>query len=198
MPAAIGAKTIQDWLATPEGEHWELIHGELCMTEESYGNSRLAGLIERKIANFLEEHPLGVVERNVAFVFPGIHGTRNGLVPDLCFIPGAELAKVDFRANAQEGVIPELVAEMLSPSTRERDLVDKVEIYRAAGVSEYWIFDLEEETVRIYRFNECLEKPVASLTFDDSLSTPLLPGFELSLPEIQRRLDPRQGLDRTR
>ena len=112
-------------------------------------------------------------------------------MPDLCFLPNEELQKVDPRANAQEGVIPSLVAEMLSPSTRNRDLVDKVEIYREAGVAEYWIFDLDEERVQIHRFGEDRKKPIAIHTFECTLETPLLPGFGLELPAIRRRIDPR-------
>lgn len=189
MPTTtLGPHTVKDWFATPEGKHWELIHGNLVMTEESFGNSRLAWEIGRKIEDYLDSHPSGIVGNNIAFVFPGVQGTENGLVPDLCYIPKSELSKVDSRENAQKGVIPALVAEMLSPSTKEIDLVDKVEIYRAAGVSEYWIFDLEEGSVRIYRFAESPEEPVAVKAFKDTLTTPLFPGFSLELPQVRQAL----------
>ncbi len=189
MPAMIGTKTIQDWLATPEGEHWELIHGNLVMTEETFGNSRLARLVERKIEGYIDTRSSGTVERNIAFSFPGIvDADREGVVPDLCYIPNDQLAKLDAEANVQKDVIPALAVEILSPSTRQIDLVDKVEIYRQAGVSEYWIFDRYQETVRIFRFAEDREHPVAVKSFDDTLTTPLLPGFVLNMPEIREAL----------
>ncbi len=152
MPTTtLGSHTAKDWLSTPEGEHWQLTHGRLILTEETYANSSLAREIEVEMALYLREHPSGVVDRQIAFSFPGMPPSdREGVVPDLYYLPKGELSKIDPRANAQEGVIPALVAEMLSPSTRKIDLVDKVEIYREAGVAEYWIFDLEEENVRIY------------------------------------------------
>ncbi|MDD2677505.1 MAG: Uma2 family endonuclease, partial [Methylacidiphilaceae bacterium] len=70
------------------------------------------------------------------------------------------------------------------------DLVDKVEIYRGAGVREYWIFDRYQETVRIFRFAENAEEPVAVHSFDDTLTTPLLPGFALEMPKIRQALRP--------
>ncbi len=191
MPATtVGPHTVKDWLATPEGEHWELIHGNLVMTEETRGNSKLAGEIEREIGNHLDTHPTGSVERNVAFSFPEIlDADREGVVPDLCYLPNDQMEKLDNEANVQEGVIPALVVEILSPSTKKTDLVDKVGIYREAGIGEYWIFDREEETVRIYRFAENPENPVALHRFDDTLTTPLLPGFSLKLPKIRQALN---------
>jgi Uma2 family endonuclease len=185
----LGSHTVKDWLSTPEGEHWQLIHGRLILTEETYANSSLAREIEVEMALYLREHPSGVVDRQIAFSFPGMAPSdREGVVPDLCYLPKGELSKINPRANAQEGVIPALVAEMLSPSTRKIDLVDKVEIYREAGVAEYWIFNLDEENVRIYQFRENREEPVAIQSFEDTLTTPLLPGFSLNLPRVLRSI----------
>jgi len=190
MPtAAFGPHTVKDWLATPEGEHWELIHGNLILTRETADNSGLAGEIERRIGNYLDQHPLGIVRRGIAFSFPGIMDPdREGVVPDLCYIPNDQLEKWDGEANVQEGVVPALVMEMLSPSTREIDWKDKVEIYHEAGIGEYWIFDRQEESVRIYRFGENREKLVAIMSFEDSITTPLLPGFSLEMPRIRQAL----------
>ncbi|WP_018290127.1 Uma2 family endonuclease [Verrucomicrobium sp. 3C] len=190
MPTTtFGPHTVKDWLATPEDEHWELIHGNLIMTQETAGNSGLAGEIERRIGNYLEQHPLGIVRHGIAFSFPGILAPdREGVVPDLCYIANDQLEKWDEEANVQDGVVPALVLEMLSPSTREIDWKDKVEIYREAGIGEYWIFDRHEESVRIYRFSENREKPVAIMSFEDSIPTPLLPGFSLEMPRIRQAL----------
>ncbi|MDD2676335.1 MAG: Uma2 family endonuclease [Methylacidiphilaceae bacterium] len=187
---AYGPHSIKDWLATPEGEHWELIHGNLVMTEERFDNSRLAAEIERSLGNYLEIHRLGIVAHHIAFRFPGImDADREGIVPDLCYIPNDRLAKVDREANVQARVIPALVVEILSPSTEKSDLVDKVEIYQEAGIREYWILGRREETAWIYRFAENPEKPVAVLSFDDTLTSPLLPGFSLEMPKIRQALE---------
>ncbi len=49
---------------------------------------------------------------------------------------------------------PDLVIEVLSPSTRKKDITIKSEKYRKAGVKEYWMVDLEYERVIAYRFDE--------------------------------------------
>jgi Uma2 family endonuclease len=48
---------------------------------------------------------------------------------------------------------PDMVIEILSPSTRERDLVLKQDIYLEAGVKEYWIIDPESKTVFVKLLN---------------------------------------------
>ena len=64
---------------------------------------------------------------------------------------------------------PDLVVEILSPSTRARDLLQKLYKYHNAGVREYWIVDPEKERVTVYCFAE-----------DDLY--PNIYGFEDSIP----------------
>ena len=47
---------------------------------------------------------------------------------------------------------PDLVIEILSPSTRRRDLITKHAKYAEAGVREYWIVDIEAQTAVVYDF----------------------------------------------
>ncbi len=50
---------------------------------------------------------------------------------------------------------PTLVIEILSDSTRSKDMVDKLNTYMLAGVKEYWIIDTKQESILIYSFSEC-------------------------------------------
>ena len=47
---------------------------------------------------------------------------------------------------------PDLVVEILSDSTRSKDMVDKLNTYMLSGVREYWIVDPKQESVTVYRF----------------------------------------------
>ena len=49
---------------------------------------------------------------------------------------------------------PDLVIEILSPSTAKRDLKDKRRLYQRSGVREYWIVDPVNRTVHIYKLGE--------------------------------------------
>ena len=90
-----------------------------------------------------------------------------------------------------EGV-PDIVVEILS-TDRNRDLVRKRQIYAEAGIPEYWIWDLRNDTVTPLELHdgEYVERP--TLTAADTLTTPLLPGLEIPLADIfhHRRRPPR-------
>ena len=49
--------------------------------------------------------------------------------------------------------IPFLVVEILSPSTRTKDMIKKLNLYMVSGVREYWVIDPEDEYVHIYAFD---------------------------------------------
>lgn len=49
---------------------------------------------------------------------------------------------------------PTLVVEILSPSTRSRDMVDKLNIYMLSGVKEFWVVNPKEKTMLVYGFKD--------------------------------------------
>ncbi len=49
---------------------------------------------------------------------------------------------------------PALVVEVLSPSTRSKDIIKKLELYKSCGVKEYWIVDPIHEQVHVYLFDD--------------------------------------------
>jgi Uma2 family endonuclease len=69
--------------------------------------------------------------------------------PDLLVI----CKSYDLDAKRFEGA-PDLVLEILSPSTRSKDMLLKLYKYQNAGVKEYWIVDPENEKVLVYDFRE--------------------------------------------
>ena len=80
---------------------------------------------------------------------------------------------------------PDIVVEILS-SDRGRDLVRKRQLYAAAGIPEYWIFDSLNETATLLelRGSEYVER--ATLGPSGTVTTPLLPGLEIPLADIFR------------
>ncbi len=81
---------------------------------------------------------------------------------------------------------PDLVIEILSPSTRRRDELLKRDLYEARGVAEYWLIDPEAETVKVLRREgERFGRPrLLSLRDGDGLGTDLLPGLALGLATV--------------
>jgi Uma2 family endonuclease len=81
---------------------------------------------------------------------------------------------------------PDLVVEVGSPSTRRRDNQDKLRLYERFGVLEYWFADPDLDAVTVYRrVDERLVRVAEpTLANQDTLTTPLLPGLQISLSKI--------------
>ncbi|WP_420442693.1 Uma2 family endonuclease [Candidatus Palauibacter sp.] len=77
--------------------------------------------------------------------------TREGVQPDLLFVSGERLGII---GDASLRGVPDLVVEILSPSTAGRDRTIKLELYERQGVPEYWIVDPDEGVVDVWRFGE--------------------------------------------
>ena len=103
--------------------------------------------------------------------------------PDILYV-SRERASVVTEKNVQGA--PDLMVEVLSESTAEIDRTTKLKLYARYGVQEYWLIDPEECTAEIYRREPQGFERVASLQPSDSLTTPLLPGFSVTLRELAR------------
>lgn len=79
---------------------------------------------------------------------------------------------------------PNLVVEVLSPSSKTTDRVDKAALYARSGVEEYWIVDPIEETVMVYGLDGDRFAPSATLERQDDLYSIVLAGFVLDLDTI--------------
>jgi Uma2 family endonuclease len=152
---APGDWTYQDYLRLPrrpdDGRRFEVIRGVLYVTAtptwpHQYAVWELGYLLQR----FVRKHRLGTVAgAPFDILLPGRIG--DPVQPDLFFFrAGNEPAAHDDRFSG----VPDLVAEVLSPSTRHRDRKAKLEAYRDAGVSEYWLVDPQARTVTVYGLNE--------------------------------------------
>ena len=80
---------------------------------------------------------------------------------------------------------PDIVIEILS-SDRNRDLVRKRQVYAEAGIPHYWLCDLRQDTLTLLELRDGGYVEAATLTADDTLTTPLLPGFAMPLGEVFR------------
>ena len=79
--------------------------------------------------------------------------------------------------------VPDIIVEILS-ADRARDLVRKRQLYAAAGVPEYWLFDLRSDTVDRLEPDNGAYSRRARLTAGDTLTTPQLPGLAIPLSAI--------------
>ena len=100
--------------------------------------------------------------------------------PDICVI--CDLSKID-----EKGCLgaPDMIIEILSPSTSKMDVKDKFNIYQQSGVKEYWIVHPEEKLIEQFLLNEkgvyILQK---MYTEDDNISVCVLDNYTIPLKEI--------------
>jgi len=183
----------EDFLRFPDdGLRHELIDGVHYVTASpAWRHQELLGRLHLAIGNHLAAHPgIGHV---VLSPFDTVFSRWDVVGPDLLFVATNQLDIVT-EANIQGA--PALVVEILSPSTRKRDLGIKQQLFDRGGVREYWVVDPIAKDVAVYRRGPDGGLPkVSQLSADDTatLSTPLLPGFELSVEQLFARLRPDGG-----
>ena len=79
---------------------------------------------------------------------------------------------------------PDLVVEILSPSTAEQDRGEKRALYGKHGVTEYWLVDPVAETVQIHQLEGRILVPTRTFGREETLRSALLTGLELHLDDV--------------
>ena len=172
-------QTYKDYCATPDDERYELINGRLVMVPApNPKHQRVLLALALKLGNFNEEHRLGQVYVAPYDVFLS---DTNVVQPDVLFISRAREHTVT-EQNVRGA--PDLVIEILSPSTAEKDLGEKHELYERHGVLEYWIVDPTAETIAVHRQGNGRLSLAESFGQGDTLRTAVLKGLELKLDEV--------------
>ena len=181
MIADAGTKlTCRDILALPEdGLRHELIDGEHYVTPSPVPRHQLiVGNLYFLLRSHLEVQPDGDVYLAPVDVVLSVHDL---VVPDLMLFTPSRRQQV--RARNVHGA-PDLVIEVLSPSTARRDRTLKRALYQRAGVREYWLVDPKAETVTVWHGTR--QERQYSADGDDRLVSPLLPDLRITLADVFR------------
>lgn len=147
-----------DYLTWQFKERVEIIKGKLFkMAMPSEKHQRASGNIYRLFANYLYRKPCRVYHPPFDVRLPKPPHQRKVtdasiftvIQPDITVI--CDMTKVDDKGCAGA---PDLIIEILSPSTGAKDLKDKKEVYEFSEVPEYWIVHPQDETVLVYILND--------------------------------------------
>jgi Uma2 family endonuclease len=142
--------TIREYRLLPEdGKRWELVHGEFVMTPApSTRHQKVSRKLQYELMTQLEKTGLAeVMNAPVDVVFDDL----NVVQPDLVVVASARSAIIT--ARAVEGP-PDVLVEILSPSSVDRDRHLKRALYAHFGVREYWIVDPARGFLEAYRLAE--------------------------------------------
>ena len=150
-PSSTETITWRDAQRMPDdGNRYEAIGGELFMTPSpSVRHQILVVRLYDALRPLLTKRDRGVLL--IAAVGVEFPDTGEGVQPDLVFV-----------SNERRGIIgdatlrgaPDLVIEIISPSTAGRDRTIKLELYERQGVREYWIVDPDENAIDVWRFGD--------------------------------------------
>lgn len=104
----------------------------------------------------------------------------NSVQPDILVI--CDQDKIDEKGKYNG--TPTLVVEVLSDSTRRRDLVQKLDLYMESGVREYWVVNTSAAEIYIYLFeNHDIEK-ILTFKGDERAGSAVFPGLEVNLKQV--------------
>lgn len=135
----------EEYLALPEGPPYhEYEAGMLIEMVRPHGRHQeiIAALIA-VLYPFIMRHKLGRLWPEIAV---NLAATTRMYVPDLVFLSADNMHLYAEREGRIYGT-PDLVVEILSPSTRSRDRTDKMQAYQQAGVAWYWLVEQDDLTI---------------------------------------------------
>ena len=171
--------TYEDYAKTPDDERWELIDGELFrMLSPNIAHQRTSGRLFSRMFPFVEDRNLGEV-----FAAPTdvVLSDTDTVEPDLLFISRERMGIVT-RLNVQGA--PDLVVEIHSPATAQRDLTAKRELYARHGVKEYWPINPDTRTVTVLLLRDGDYVEAGVYREGDTVTSPTLEGFSFRVEEI--------------
>jgi Uma2 family endonuclease len=175
--------TIDDLAAPPDDKRYEIWEGELIeMSPSGRQHSVIAMRIGSRMQLFVEQHDLGDVSgADGGYVISRDPDTL--LVPDIAYVKPGRLSTDEGEGFAL--IPPDLAVEVVSPSDRMSEVLEKVNIYLAAGVQMVWVVLPRQRMVSVHRLDQ--PNVVQQVHEGDELDGgEILPGFRLPVAEIFR------------
>ena len=175
-------RTYEDYCRAPDDQRYELLNGELMMVPApNRKHQEILLALGSELRRFTEEHGLGKV---YVAPFDVVLSDTDVVQPDVLFISRTHEGRI---TDANVRGAPDLVIEILSPSTADRDLGYKHELYGRHGVLEYWIVDPAAETVAVHRQRDGKLERTGTFGRGESLATAVLEGLALELDDVLAR-----------
>jgi len=172
--------TYDDYLRIPaDGKNWQILEGTAIMTPAPVVyHQRISGNLFFLLSMHIRTKKLGEL-----FDAPtDIVLSRTNIVqPDLVFISTARSHIIQEKAIMG---IPDLVVEILSPTTRDIDETVKLQIYARHGVDYCWILDPESTTLKEYELQGNIFMLDRTYKKNSSFTPKIFPELAINLEEI--------------
>ena len=171
--------TYEDYLTLDDGVYFEIINGKALMSPApELFHQRWARKIFLAVERHVEAGKLGEVFFAPVDVILDEH---NVVQPDLIFIANANAGLLERR-----GIMgaPDLVVEIISPTSLRRDRYDKRELYARFGVKEFWLADVANQSIEVLLLKSGSYQLFSCATGTGKIRSEVLPGFELDLAAL--------------
>ena len=171
--------TYADYLIAPDDARYELIDGELIMTpapRKAHQNSLLDLGVDLKL--LMRRAAIGHI-----FVAPFdvVLSNTDVVQPDIMFVSNAR-AHIITDDNIRGA--PDLVVEILSPSTAQRDRTFKRDLYARHGVKEYWMVDTDLRLIYQLMLDVDEFRLAGVFGMGDTLVSPTLNDYALNVSDV--------------
>jgi Uma2 family endonuclease len=162
-----------------EGYFYELLNGHIVKKQApSPQHQKAVVKMTTLIENFITEKDLGDCYTSPIDVF---FDKYNNTQPDVLFIKKDRLFIVT--PNGIEGH-PDLIIEVLSPSTYRNDRIGKMKLYCEFGVSEYWIVDPIYKVVEVYNLENNAYVMTSNAVETGEITSKVLDDFKTNIEQI--------------
>jgi Uma2 family endonuclease len=172
--------TYEEYYKLNDDQRYEIIEGNLLMSPspDTWHQDWLNAL-NLIITPFVKRQKLG---RTFIAPIDVVLDQENTVQPDFIFVSGANLHIIHRRAIFGS---PDLVVEVISPSSVRRDRYDKKALYARFGVREYWIGDPANKALEILKLRAGEYELHCSAEEKGKVSSLVLPGLEIDLGDLQ-------------
>jgi len=170
-------------LSAHDDNHYELLEGRIVMTPPAgWPHGECASGIGTFFGQFVRKHKLGrVFDSSQGFRL----GDRDTVEPDYSFVSHERWAQSEPPKRGRLlSVVPNLVVEIISPTTSGRDRVRKRHIYERHGIDEYWLIDPEEETIEVLALKKGRYVVFSFARGKGRVRSKVLKGFSVPLSDI--------------
>lgn len=174
--------TYQRYLELDDEQRYEIIDGELLLTPApGTWHQRVVSELGYRFLQFVREQKRG----EVFFAPTDVVLAEDEVVqPDILFIRAERVPEI-VREHAIHGA-PDLVVEILSPSSLQRDRHRKYTLYERSGVPEFWIVDPANRAIEVFTLGEAGYELASFSAETGAVSSRVLAGFAVAVAEVMR------------
>ncbi len=175
-----------DYLTWPEDERWEIIDGTAYLQGAPLRiHQEISGELYTRFHNYLSGKTCRVYHAPFCVRLDAEkreEDIKNVVEPDITIV--CNLSILDDRGC---NGVPDMIIEIISPSSAKKDRVEKFNKYEKAGVKEYWIVEPDEQIVSVFTLqaNGRYGRP-DMFTNEDKINVAIFPDLEIDLTTVFR------------